>query len=105
MRGDSRDAIFSSQTSSIQCEQTGAYELLAGYMLTLCVSNSPETLGLPASCIYLLALFLFIPFRYYVGSNDIVGSSERTTNDGGWFGDLGGRSGFPHHEVRSSSAR
>ncbi|PWN28434.1 hypothetical protein BDZ90DRAFT_231410 [Jaminaea rosea] len=59
----------------------------------------PETLGLPASCIYLLVLFLFIPFRYYVVPEGVGGLNPRTTNDGGWFGDLGGRRGFPHHEL------
>ncbi|CAO1637412.1 unnamed protein product [Parajaminaea phylloscopi] len=60
----------------------------------------PETLGLPASCIYLLVLFLFIPFRYYVvGTQTPEASRDRRTDDGGWYGDLGGRTGFPHHEL------
>lgn len=66
----------------------------------------PESLGLPASCVYLLALFSFIPFRYYLGSlgsldNGISShpTTPKTTKDGGWVGDMSGRTGFPHHEL------
>ncbi|CAO1630748.1 unnamed protein product [Sympodiomycopsis kandeliae] len=59
----------------------------------------PESLGLPASCVYLLVLVLFIPFRYYFTSTDSSNAYQTTSRDGGWVGDMSGRSGFPHHEL------
>lgn len=61
--------------------------------------SSPESQGLPACCVYLLALFCFIPFRYYLGSEGKEQSPQTISDNGGWSGDMTGRQGFPHHEV------
>ena len=94
--------------------------------------HSPETMGLPSACLYLLLLFLFIPCRYFVqastdarfpslasGSNsklhavaEAVGvgmargaAIDRMDFDGGWNGLMSGRMDFPHHEVRRVGPR
>lgn len=96
-------------------------------------------MGLIAASVYILLLFLFIPFRYYgffslasdplsyasnvgqahgaqglpraaaavgdvlgVGVLDVPEAVRQQGGDGGWQGAMGGRGGFPHHEVRTS---
>lgn len=56
----------------------------------------PETLGLPTAAVYMALLFLFIPFRYF--SSNLAGV-HKSGDD--WEGQMGGRGGFPHHELAS----
>jgi hypothetical protein len=58
----------------------------------------PESLGLPTSILYCMLMFCFIPFRYG-GLKSTIEGTEMSNVDGGWNGDMMGRTGFPHHEV------
>lgn len=58
----------------------------------------PESLGLPTSILYCMLMFCFIPFRYG-RLKSTVEATEMSNIDGGWNGDMMGRTGFPHHEV------
>lgn len=49
----------------------------------------PESAGLPAAGVYMLLLFLFIPFRYF--NPHLAGAAAQ----------MDGRGGFPHHELAS----
>ncbi|PWN49337.1 hypothetical protein IE53DRAFT_363231 [Violaceomyces palustris] len=69
----------------------------------------PESMGLPSATIYMLVLFLFIPFRYFSTSfshpadgSDLQNSiAVPTSATRGWEGEMDGRGGFPHHELAS----
>jgi hypothetical protein len=66
----------------------------AGVVALTCAAR-PESAGLPAAATYVLLLFCFIPFKY--ARSDVHDLEARA--DGAWQGQIGGRSGFPHHEV------
>jgi hypothetical protein len=84
--------VIHSTKDSFLAKGFGGRDLLKG------TSNRiPESLGLPTSLLYCMLMFCFIPFRY--GRLSKKGEDSQTNLDGGWSGDMTGRSGFPHHEV------
>ncbi|PWY99644.1 hypothetical protein BCV70DRAFT_200566 [Testicularia cyperi] len=69
----------------------------------------PESLGLPTAAVYMLLLFVFIPFRYFSSSTSTLeravgGGAEKgmsLTSILDEEGRMDGRDGFPHHQLAS----